>query len=224
MVMKIYGRGHEQLIRQALADFSENHPTRGATHAQAAIHEAGHFIAFEVDGMVAGKAQIEGSPFGRNGWRGSACAWERPLITPTSHTTNDLMREARTALAGPWAEAALGGGDMLSSIGELFEVRVLAARVAALQGLHSVQTLAAILSTTAQIVEAHVEAIKEVADKLTRLRRITRYNCKKTLSRVRSTSINMCAHQSDDTLALMAQVTSLPAIEALIMQAEDAYR
>lgn len=44
------------------------HPRRAATKWQAAVHEAGHMVAYEVEGMVAAHAEISGTPFGRGGW------------------------------------------------------------------------------------------------------------------------------------------------------------
>ena len=65
-------RDPEGTSRTVLELFLARHPMRAATKEQAAIHEAGHFVAFERLGLLAAKAEIHGSAFGRGGWGGAA--------------------------------------------------------------------------------------------------------------------------------------------------------
>jgi hypothetical protein len=219
-VRQIYGRGHAQLIRDELEAFLMEHPTRGATRFQAAIHEAGHFVAFEAEGMWAGQAVVSGSPFTRC-WGGSALAWDRPWIRPGA-SVDELLRDARALLAGPWAEAVLGKGDLRSSAGELFQVSILVARAAQLQQRDRHQVLASTIVNTAKIIEAHAKAIEEIASKLMKARSITRQTrgCEKVLDRVRHTPIrfNLAWWQRSRSRDL---VRSLPIIEKMITQAEN---
>ena len=55
-----------------LEAFILRHPTTAATKEQAASHEAGHSIAHERLGMMMHAATINGPPFGRGGWGGTA--------------------------------------------------------------------------------------------------------------------------------------------------------
>jgi hypothetical protein len=117
------------------------HPYQVSTKDQAAIHEAGHFIAFEVEGMTAGMAEIFGTPFGHDGWGGEAKAWNEAPYGQTNGyrdppTPQDLMSDARVALAGPWTERSLGCGKIrcsskfCCSISEIIEAHFLSDCVA----------------------------------------------------------------------------------------------
>ena len=68
----------EQPILQMFEEYLLRHPMRKATQMMAALHEAGHYIAFERLGMLATFAHIRGSARGRDGWSSGANAAERP--------------------------------------------------------------------------------------------------------------------------------------------------
>src|ERR1039458_842325 len=111
-------------MRLFIEGYLRKNPPPPATKRQIALHEASHFVAFEVEGMVAGKAEIGGSPFGRYGWGGIAGYLEPRLLDGYPYHPDDLLSEATATFAGPLAEAMLGGGDLYSSIGELVEFHI----------------------------------------------------------------------------------------------------
>ena len=166
-------------VRGGIEAWLSQHPLRGATKRQAALHEAGHLIAYEFDGMIAGKACIEGSPFGRGSWGGGAWCIDTPNTThgPCANDPNEFLREARGVLAGAFAEAMLGDGDALSSVGELAEARFLTARAAEILGHDKSDIWHETLTETAAIVERHASEIEEIADLLMRRRRVNRFEC-----------------------------------------------
>jgi hypothetical protein len=179
-----------QGVREGIAAFLYAHPMQAASKKQAAMHEAAHLNAYEIEGMVAFDARIKGSRFERDSWGGEARC-ENPIDKFPYYRPGDLLREARVAFAGPVAEDLLAGGDALSSIGELFEGRILVARAAALLGGDKGQVLRETLMEAAAIVERHAPQIEEVADLLMRRRHIDRFerSTQKILSRVRQAPI-----------------------------------
>jgi hypothetical protein len=64
----------DQDVRLFIEGGLQRHPPQSATKRQAALHEGGHYIAFEAEGLVAGLASIAGSQFGHGGWSGTADA------------------------------------------------------------------------------------------------------------------------------------------------------
>jgi hypothetical protein len=152
------------------------------TRALAAIHEAGHFIAFERLGMVAGEAYIVGSPFGRNGWSGGAIAWRAAAIArsradyaPSSSSPNELRVEAISSFAGPVAEELLGGGDARHNISELIGACVCAERAAQLSR-EGREAVARALTRTISLVEQYEHVIRGIATVLDRKKSIWRHD------------------------------------------------
>jgi hypothetical protein len=202
------------------------HPYQASTKHQVALHEAGHFIAFEAEGMVAGMAEIHGSSFGRHGWGGSAKYWKPPLYRETwsyqdPPNRGELISDARGAIAGPWAETLLGRGPFFGSISEIIESYLLAARAAEMLNLDRRQVLDDIVAGTAGIVNTHKEGIEKVAALLMSRKRIHR---NKSLTRVLKHAANTPvirlprAPQSDiDELAGLMKA-AVPGIDGLIMQ------
>jgi hypothetical protein len=166
-------RDEEGMSLTVLEPFLAIHPMQAATRDQVAIHEAGHFVAFERLGLLAGNAEIRGSAGGRNGWSGRATSWHwRSYQRPEDWDAASLRREALTVLAGPIAEELSGAGDTLSSIGELVEASVLAFRAAASDGPVPSDVLREVLIEAISLVERHAPEILGIGEVLARKRRI----------------------------------------------------
>jgi hypothetical protein len=159
-------------VRGLIVRCLREHPMTDATRRQVALHEAGHLLAYEVEGLVALKANIHGSPYGRGGWSGKAWPANELCIGPRDWqrwgSPNDLLREARMSFAGPWAEFFLGGGDIASSIGELVESHILAAQAADLLGRDPRMVVDEVVAGTRAIVAEYMAEIEEIADLLER--------------------------------------------------------
>ncbi len=176
-------------VRAAVGAWYDAHPhDPGASIEQAACHEGGHFVMAEALGMVATKAKIHGSPFGRTGWSGSAGAMERPVFDGGhwGFTADDVEQEAAFALAGPVAEhlfAIVGPfapvpwkrGNLYISLGEILEACVLAAHLADLRGEGRAATLVSLFMRTAQAVLYLNLQIQEIALRLKSQRSIGRH-------------------------------------------------
>ena len=166
-------RDEEGMSLTVLELFLAIHPMQAATRGQVAIHEAGHFVAFERLGLLAGDAEIRGSAGGRNGWRGRATSWDwRSYRRPEDWDAPSLRREAVAVLAGPMAEELSGGGDALSGIGELVEASVLAFRAAASDDRAPSEVLREVLIETISLVERHAPEIRGIGEVLARKKRI----------------------------------------------------
>ncbi len=127
--------GLEQSVKAAIRASLLRHPAQEHSKLQIAFHEVGHFVAFEVEGMIAFDMHIKGSPFGHGGWQGQARCVNWPDIRPDQPDALEFLRDARTCLAGPWAEAAFGNADVLGcSPIEMLETHVLVAKAAQLLG------------------------------------------------------------------------------------------
>lgn len=176
-------------VRASVGAWYDAHPhDPGVSIEQAVFHEAGHFVVAEALGMVAGKAEIRGSPFGRYGWGGSAHAWERPVHDGGSFgfTTDDVEREATFTLAGPMAEhlfAVVGPfapvpqkcGDLYSGLGEFMEVCTVVAHLADLRRTSRTITLATVFAHTAQALLVLAPQIEDIARRLQSKKRVTYY-------------------------------------------------
>ena len=163
-----------QEVKKFIAARFQQYPPQPMTKEQAALHEAGHYIAFEAEGMIATTAEIHGSAGGRKGWGGIAYAAERPMYNAQPITPGKLISEARAAIAGPWAEFSLGGGDFSDSISEIIEVHFLAACAAERLGCRRHQVLDHIVVGTAATVNAHRTGIEKIAELLGNQKRIFR--------------------------------------------------
>ena len=190
----------------SLKVFLTAHPMRAATKLQAAIHEAGHFVLFEWLGFLAGTAEIRGSRFGRHGWGGGACRWNPPIYRPDL-ASDDFLRDARGALAGPIAEELLGGGDVLRIIGELVDASIRSARAADLAGSEYFEMWYEIVLGTVALVERHSPEILDIAAVLERKGRISRTDrpVEKILARVEQAPIDM-GSVSERGLALARKI------------------
>ncbi len=206
------------VILGRLGAFLASHPMRAATRAQVAVHEAGHLVGFEFGGLVAGKAQIYGTPFGRGGWGGKAFPLNPPCYSEgQQHTDPDqFLHDARAALAGPLAEDLISCGDAPSSIGELVAARVIAERAAELLNRDEAAVWREILRGAIALVERYEVEIRDIAELLARRRRIDRFqpSTRKILRRVTQTPINTTLvsergkalfHRIEDSLMELAQ-------------------
>jgi hypothetical protein len=168
----------------------------------AALHEAGHFVAYERLGFLAGTAEI-----GESGG-GHACPWAPPIYSyPLA--PDDFLRDAQAVLAGPIAEELLGGGDLLgSSIGELIDAAIRSRRAADLAGRDSIEMWDETLLGAVALIEHHKPEILDIAAVLEREGCIWRTNSavNKILMRVEEAPIDMRA-VSERGLALADRIT-----------------
>ena len=178
----------EDALLVLMEAFVSQHPWQHATKRQAAVHEAGHLIAFQFDGMTSGEAWIEKPLFELDGWGGRAVGHGTPSIEDGRCYKNpNVSCRAREVLAGPLAEAVLGNGCALSSIYELIEAKLLAERAAELSTGDKGEVWRETLLTAAAIVERHADEIEKIAGRLMRRGRVHTYQASTTkiLSRVR---------------------------------------
>jgi hypothetical protein len=174
--------------------FLVKHPMVAATRAHAAIHEAAHFISFELGGLGAGAARIDGSAFGHGGWSGEAWPWNSHIKSSLLDLgPDDFLREAQYSAAGPLAEELLGDGCAVSSIGELVEARVFADRAAELLNCDEIETWHAALRGGIALVERYWLEILDIARLLERRRRIFRLEgpTQKVLGRITQAPIDL---------------------------------
>jgi hypothetical protein len=166
-------RVNDGYFRDFIGEFLHEHPLAAASRRQAAVHEAAHMVAYEALGMVASRASIRGTTFGRNGWSGTAHPLEMLPLTSSSN----LIREAIAAYVGPRAESRLAGGDECSSPGERLECFLLASLADDLVDAKG-NLFVAVLAQADRIIDAYESLIFAIADVLERQRRITRVHKK----------------------------------------------
>ncbi len=180
----------KQPIREVFAAYLTSYPTPAATKEMVALHEAGHYIAFERLGMIATTAAIRGSAFGRDGWSGGANAIERPdhhwVMNARRWGLALLWNEAIAGLAGPIAEEILGGGDALGSVSELAGAALWVACAAELAGQDGGEALRQTVRKAIALVERHEPGIRDIAGALEHKKSISRFDrpVKKILQRV----------------------------------------
>ncbi len=194
-----------------LQAFVTKHPMRPGSRTEAALHEAGHLVAYQAGGRVAGMAEIRGTAFSAGGWGGSAWA-EAPFCTecsPHQHVPREFYRDARDTLAGPLSEDLLGGGDALNNIAELMEARLLSNRAAELQGCDPVQLWRRTLRRAVALVEFYQDEIRAIAEPLERRKRIMcfRPSMRQILQHVKQSSIGK--DLSDRGKVLFSKVNSV---------------
>jgi hypothetical protein len=208
-VLGLYCNGpfDDDAVLARLKVFLTAHPMGEVTKWLAALHEAGHFVAYERLGFLAGTAEIRGSRFGRSGWGGGACRWSPPIYNGRL-APDDFLRDAQGALAGPIAEELLGNGDVLDSIGELVDAAIRSARAAELRGRDSIEMWDETLLGAVALVEHHKPEILDIAALLECRGRISRLDrpVEKILARVTPGPIDRGA-VSQRGLALARRVT-----------------
>jgi hypothetical protein len=192
---KVFGRDEpfeDALVLGPLQVFLANHPMMTATKRHAAIHEAGHFVLFEHLGLVAGTAAVYGSAFGRDGWGGEANDWNSACHSLRDPDPDAFLCDAQGAWAGPLAEDLIGGGDALSSVGELAQGALLAERAGQLRDRHETEARHEALLGAIALVEHHAREILEIAAFLERRGRISsaQPSIRKILARVKQTPID----------------------------------
>jgi hypothetical protein len=176
-----------------LEAFTLRHPMTAATKEQAAIHEAGHSIAYERLGMMMNAAEITGPRFGRGGWGGTAQYCELFYGPWRGEWYPDAMqRGAIATLAGPIAEELIGRGEALSSLGEVVAAIVLVRRAAELEGRKPSEFLHEVFLGTSRLVARHEPEIRDIGALLIKGGRIHRSqpSVRKILSRVPRAAID----------------------------------
>jgi hypothetical protein len=141
-----------------------------------AVHECGHFVAFEQEGLIAGKATIRGSAFDGGGWSGIAFPHGDVYLGSGRWTPvpEDLCRFARVTLAGPIAEELLAGGCALHNPGELLSARACSGRAAELAQATPSDVWKLNVLLAAALVECWSHQILELASMLQKRKEIDR--------------------------------------------------
>ena len=176
-----------------LEAFTRRHPMTAATKEQAAIHEAGHSVAYERLGMMMNAAEINGPPFGRGGWSGTA-QYRELFYGPWRGEwyPGAMRRGAIATLAGPIAEELIGRGDALSSVGEVVAAIVLVRCAAELEGHKPSEILHEVVLGSSVLVTRHEPEIRDIGALLIKRGRIRRSqpSVRKILSRVPRAAID----------------------------------
>jgi hypothetical protein len=177
----IFGRNEswpEEAVCAALTPWLAGHPTRGATREQAAIHEAGHFVVFECVEMIACTARIYGPRGGGGAWTGTAAPATRAkwsaIYGENFGGSAMVGGEAIAAMAGPIAEELIGGGDALSSIGELIGGSIWAARAGELTNTPEKAAVSSAVATSVSLVECLAPEIQDIGQVLAHRKHISR--------------------------------------------------
>lgn len=199
-------------LHLVFAAYLARHPMRTSTMKMTALHEAGHYIAFERLGMVATFANIHGSAFGRGGWGGGANAAERPdyhcVVNADRWGFATFWGEAIAALSGPIAEELLGSGDALGSVGELAGAALWVKAAAVLAKQNEGEALRETVRKALSLVEAFEPQIRAIADVLARRKRIDRWQrpVKKILAQVSPGAVGGAAQLSAAGQALLDKI------------------
>jgi hypothetical protein len=216
-IRKIRGPGavvEKDAVRDKIEVCLLTHPTRGASKRQAAVHEAGHLVAYEAEAMVAVAAAIRRVSQHCQAWTGWALCINCPYTQygPLPHDPEDFLRDASAALAGPWAEALLGDGDALGSLAEVCEARLLVSQGAQIMNRSNCDIWRETL------VRTHANEIEKIADILMRSQQVAAVqpSIRKILQRIRP--MQMSGHcVSPRCEELIRQVeANAPRIEELL--------
>lgn len=178
----------KQSIIAAIEAFFKCSPPQDGTQVMVAIHEAAHFVAFEVLGSRAYDATIRGSLFGRSGWCGKARQID--VVDVQRANSDELLKEGISYLTGLFAEQILGGGHALSSVGELLAARIYVHRATMMTGENSDDHWKQTLTNAEALVRQNSDQILKIAQVLINSRRVT-YNTpsvKKVLATIKPLS------------------------------------
>ncbi|WP_330083304.1 hypothetical protein [Methylocystis iwaonis] len=171
----IYGR-KASIDAAAIHKIVSAYPLIPASRKGAAVHECGHFVADEREGLLARTARIEGSPFNHHGWGGEATHWGDLYLEPRRwpHDPENFCRNARAILAGPIAEELLGDRNAMGNFAELMQARAYSDRAAELlPDLYGAVWCENVFETVA-VIECYTAQIFELATVLAKRREITR--------------------------------------------------
>jgi len=186
-IRKVYGQriaGVHEMLTARMRNFLHEHPMPAATRQQTAVHEAGHLVAFELEGMSAWAAEISGTPFGHQGWGGSASCSNEVFVNEKANAS-DLLRHARAAVAGPIAEGLIARGDVYGSVGELIDARVLIDCAARRLGADPDELAHATLVQVVAYIEANAVCVSAIADRLSGRRLVWRKQIEKQFAALR---------------------------------------
>jgi hypothetical protein len=162
------------------------HPMRGATQREAAIHEAGHYVGYEVVGMQAAVAELFSPRRGETEWSGRASAWDMRPRDREGYTPDILRADLVATLAGPIAEALLTPeGDPLSSLPELVEARFVAEALADMTNRAAAGVFFLAALRAASMVERHAAGIEQCAARLMTRRRILEWESRRVATMIR---------------------------------------
>jgi hypothetical protein len=204
-------------ILGAVKDCLNLYSMRAATREQAALHEVGHFVAFEVFGLGAYSASIKGTKFGRGGWCGAAQPLEERLNKWDTPTGNYLIAEAKIALAGAWAEELLGCGDAMSSTSEIIEAHLLIAKAAEMSGQDHLTLISQTLTDVTDFISQYEDLMRDLAVGLMKRKRITCFDRNKPREMIQAKMINGTRRGAFfDDRALQEEIRSLPVIAPLL--------
>lgn len=151
-------------------------PRHVASRERAAVHECGHIVGFESQGLNASGARLSGSPGDPLGWSGEASCGGDLYLEPGrwSHDPENFYRKARIVLAGPIAEEIVAGGHALFRVGELMGARVYSDHGAALTPEFSGAAWIENVCKAIAMVERYRWQISELAEMLARRKEIRR--------------------------------------------------
>jgi hypothetical protein len=205
-------------VRGFVEKCRQRYPEQGATKRQTAHHEAGHFAAFEAEGMAAYSAKIYSGPGAHLDWGGEALALNQPDINHLCDALT-LLRAARVGIAGPAAGRLLANHDGFSPAIELVEARVLVERAAGLSGRDGCSVWSETVRGVFEIIERHSDTIGELAELLERRKEISRFqpSVRKILSRIRP-GASICAVNLSPRGQALARIieAETPSVEELM--------
>ena len=164
----------DEHVKYVLRSFLEDHPKRCATQRQAAIHEAAHFVAYEVFENGAWSARITGSAGGHAGGSGMVRPFDDQWDLVEEPTDIQMRNLAQIFLAGPWAEHFIAGGSALSSCGEVVAFQLLTAHAAKAIKVSAVACVEDTATKLTDFLEHYEPEIDLIADALVSRREIRR--------------------------------------------------
>lgn len=181
------------------------HPQRRAARRDAAVRQAGRFVLYEACGLWAYEAFISGS---YSGWFGCTRYGRRPgLERPQNYDAEELLCFAHAMLAGPLAEDQLGGRNLLDSVADVAEARILAHLAERSNGRGS-ETWREVVLRTAALVELHAYIIKDIADRLESRKHVDRAepSVDEIMGRMGAASVDPVS-ASDRALEILQDIT-----------------
>ncbi len=196
----------------------QRYPEQGATKRQVAHHEAGHFAAFEVEGLSAFGAKIYGTPGFNIDWGGEA--WFQNSLDIDHHCdAPGLLKAARVCAAGPVAGRLLANHDGFAPAIELVKARVLVERASQLSSRDGRSLWSETVRGVFEIIERHSDTIGDLAELLEARKQISRFqpSVRKILSRIRPDA-SICAVNLSPRGQALAHIieAETPSVEELM--------
>jgi ATP-dependent Zn protease len=129
----------------------------------AAVHEAGHALAYTLCGVGVEYATVERRTVEHDGQQMMSSGFTQPLPRPLSKET--IEQEAICVLAGPAAEDAFNGSAPSGSQGDVDNVRNYAVAVGLSQD-ETVDLTSRAYRSACALVDKHIDALKQIAFEL----------------------------------------------------------